>query len=83
VYKGKNDIEAPIDNLDRIPVKNTIIIAISLASFFIIWRFKYSVHSPLLKSNWYFTNSQIAYVNSMGISGQVIGAFCIRIYPDW
>jgi MFS transporter, putative metabolite:H+ symporter len=78
------DIGARIDNLGRIPVKKSIIIAISLASFFALYdvsNFQYI--SPVLKSNWHLTDSQIAYSISMRLLGQVIGAFCIPIYADW
>lgn len=57
------DIGARIDNLGRIPVKKSIIIAISLASFFALYdisNFQYI--SPVLKSNWHLGDSQIAKV---------------------
>jgi putative MFS transporter len=73
-----------IDNLGRIPIKRTIIIAISLAGFFALYdvsNFQYI--SPVLKSDWHLTDAQIAYAISMRILGQVIGAFCITIYADF
>lgn len=73
-----------IDNLGRIPIKRTIIIAISLAGFFALYdvsNFQYI--SPVLKSDWHLTDSQIAYAISMRILGQVIGAFCSTIYADF
>ena len=73
-----------IDNLGRIPIKRTIIIAISLAGFFALYdvsNFQYI--SPVLKSDWHLTDAQIAYTISMRILGQVIGAFCITIYADF
>jgi putative MFS transporter len=73
-----------IDYLGRIPVKRSILIAISLSSFFALYdvsNFQYI--SPVLKSDWHLTDAQIAYVISMRILGQVIGAFCISLYADW
>ena len=61
------DIGDRLDNLDRIPVKKSIIIAISLASFFALYdvsNFQYI--SPVLKSVWHLTDSQIAYSISIG-----------------
>lgn len=73
-----------IDNLGRIPVKKTILIAICLAGFFALYdvsNFQYI--SPVLKSEWHLTDAQIAYAISMRVLGQVIGAFCITIYADF
>lgn len=77
------DIGDRIDKLGRVPVKKSIIIAISLAGFFALYdvsNFQYI--SPVLKSVWHLTDSQIAYSISMRILGQVVGAFCIPIYAD-
>ena len=79
-----SDIGTQIDKLGRIPVKRSIIIAISLASFFALYdvsNFQYI--SPVLKSDWHLTDEQIAYAISMRILGQVIGAFCMAVYADW
>jgi putative MFS transporter len=73
-----------IDYLGRIPVKRSVIIAISLSSFFALYdvsNFQYI--SPVLKSDWHLTYAQIAYVISMRILGQVTGALCISLYADW
>lgn len=73
-----------IDNLGRIPIKRTIIIAISLAGFFALYDVSNFLYiSPVLKSDWHLTDAQIAYAISMRILGQVIGAFCITIYADF
>ena len=83
--KDKNyDIGSRLDNLGRIPIEKSIIIAISLSSFFALYdvsNFQYI--SPVLKSAWHLTDSQIAYSISMRILGQVVGAFCISTYADW
>ena len=73
-----------IDYLGRIPIKRSVLIAIGLSSFFALYdvsNFQYI--SPVLKSDWHLTDAQIAYVISMRILGQVIGAFCISLYADW
>ena len=78
------DIGSRLDNLGRIPIKKSIIVAISLSSFFALYdvsNFQYI--SPVLKSAWHLTDSQIAYSISMRILGQVVGAFCISTYADW
>ena len=78
------DIGDGIDNLGRIPVRRSILIAISLAGFFALYdvsNFQYI--SPVLKSDWHLTDTQIAYAISMRILGQVIGAFCITICADF
>ena len=78
------DIGAQIDNLGRFPVRKSIIIAISLGSFFALYditNFQYI--SPILISQWDLTDAQIAYAISMRVLGQVVGAFCISIIADW
>jgi len=77
-------IGAQIDNLGRIPVSKSIIIAISIGSFFALYditNFQYI--SPILISEWHLTDAQIAYAISMRVLGQVVGAFCIPIFADW
>ena len=78
------DIGAQIDTLGRFPVRKSIIIAISLGSFFALYditNFQYI--SPMLSSVWDLTDAQIAYAISMRVLGQVVGAFCISIIADW
>jgi putative MFS transporter len=78
------DIGAQIDTLGRIPVRKSIIITISLGSFFALYditNFQYI--APLLSSEWDLTDAQIAYAISMRVLGQVVGAFCISIIADW
>jgi MFS transporter, putative metabolite:H+ symporter len=78
------DIGAQIDTLGRIPVRKSIIIAISLGSFFALYditNFQYI--SPLLSSEWDLTDAQIAYAISMRVLGQVVGAVCISTIADW
>ena len=86
--KGNKDIASAIgtriDYLGRIPIKRSVLIAIGFSSFFALYdvsNFQYI--SPVLKSDWHLTDAQIAYVISMRILGQVIGAFCISLYADW
>jgi putative MFS transporter len=79
-----SDIGTRIDKLGRIPVRRSILIAISLAGFFALYdvsNFQYI--SPVLKSDWHLTDAQIAYAISTRVLGQVIGAFCMAIYADW
>jgi MFS family permease len=76
-------IGAGIDSLGRIPLNRSIIIAISLSSFFALYdvsNFQYI--SPVLKSDWHLTDTEIAYAISMRVLGQVIGAFCITVCAD-
>ena len=78
------DIGDGIDNLGRIPVKKSVIIAICLAGFFALYdvsNFQYI--SPVLKLDWHLTDAQIAYAISTRVIGQVIGAFCITICADF
>ena len=73
-----------IDNLGRIPVKKSVIMAICLAGFFALYdvsNFQYI--SPVLKLDWHLTDAQIAYAISTRVLGQVIGAFCITICADF
>jgi MFS transporter, putative metabolite:H+ symporter len=79
-----NSIRDGIDNLGRIPVKKSVLIAICLAGFFALYdvsNFQYI--SPVLKLDWHLTDTQIAYAISTRVLGQVIGAFCITICADF
>jgi MFS transporter, putative metabolite:H+ symporter len=69
--------------LQKIPLKNSVIIAISLASFFTYYDItNYSYISPILKTTWSIGDAEIAYGASMTIFGYVIGAICITVFSD-
>ncbi|HKG87747.1 MAG TPA: MFS transporter, partial [Nitrososphaeraceae archaeon] len=72
-----------IDALQKIPLKASILIAISLASFFTYYDItNYSYISPILKTTWNIGDAEIAYGASMTIFGYVIGAICITVFAD-
>ncbi|MGI0021185.1 MAG: MFS transporter, partial [Nitrososphaera sp.] len=72
-----------IDGLNRIPLKPSVIVAISLASFFTYYDVSnYAYISPVLKSTWGVTDAEIAGGASLTILGYVIGAFCITLLAD-
>ena len=69
--------------MQKIPLKNSVIIAISLASFFGHYDItNYSYISPILKTTWSIGDAEIAYGASMTIFGYVIGAICITVFSD-
>ena len=69
--------------MQKIPLKNSVIIAISLASFFAYYDItNYSYISPILKTTWSIGDAEIAYGASMTIFGYVIGAICITVFSD-
>jgi MFS family permease len=77
------ELAARIDSLQKLPVKTTVIIAISLASFFAYYDItNYSYVSPILKTTWSIGDAEIAYGASMTIFGYVIGAICITVFAD-
>jgi putative MFS transporter len=77
------ELAARIDTLQKLPVKTTVIIAISLASFFAYYDItNYSYISPILKTTWSIGDAEIAYGASMTIFGYVIGAICITVFSD-
>ena len=72
-----------IDALQKIPVKTSVLITISLASFFAYYDItNYSYISPILKTTWSIGDAEIAYGASMTIFGYVIGAICITMFSD-
>lgn len=72
-----------IDGLKRIPLKPSVIVAISLASFFTYYDVSnYAYISPVLKSTWGVTDTEIAAGASLTILGYVVGAFCITLLAD-
>ena len=77
------ELAARIDALQNIPLKTSVMIAISLASFFAYYDItNYSYISPILKNTWNIGDSEIAYGASMTIIGYVIGAICITVFAD-
>jgi putative MFS transporter len=78
-----DELASRIDALQKIPLKASIIIAISLASFFTYYDItNYSYISPILKTTWNIGDAEIAYGASMTIFGYVIGAICITVFAD-
>ena len=78
-----DELGSRIDALQKIPLKTSIIIAISLASFFTYYDItNYSYISPILKTTWHIGDAEIAYGASMTILGYVIGAICITVFAD-
>lgn len=78
-----DELGSRIDALQKIPLKTSVIIAISLASFFTYYDItNYSYISPILKATWNIGDTEIAYGASMTILGYVIGAICITVFAD-
>ena len=78
-----DELGSRIDALQKIRLKTSVIIAISLASFFTYYDItNYSYISPILKTTWNIGDTEIAYGASMTIFGYVIGAICITVFAD-
>jgi putative MFS transporter len=78
-----DELGSRIDALQKISLKTSVIIAISLASFFTYYDItNYSYISPILKATWNIGDTEIAYGASMTILGYVIGAICITVFAD-
>lgn len=74
---------ARIDKLGRIPVSPSVLIAVSLASFFTYYDItNYAYVAPVLKAAWSIGDDQVAIGASMTIIGYVIGAFAITKFAD-
>lgn len=72
-----------IDSLEKIPMSASVLLAISLASFFTYYDFSnYAYISPMLKESWNVQDSEIALGASLTVLGYVIGAVLITIYAD-
>lgn len=72
-----------IDGLNRIPLNPSVIIAISLASFFTYYDVSnYAYISPVLRTAWGVSDTQIAVGASFTIVGYVIGALLITLLAD-
>ncbi|WP_415280615.1 MFS transporter [Candidatus Nitrososphaera sp. FF02] len=77
------EVGKKIDGLKKIPFKPSVIIAISLASFFTYYDVSnYAYISPVLRNVWGVTDAQIAAGASLTIVGYVIGAVIITILSD-
>src|SRR5215217_6494701 len=78
-----DELGSRIDALQKIPLKTSVIIAISLASFFTYYDItNYSYISPILKTTWHIGDAQIAYGASMTIFAYTHGrkpAFILSI----
>ena len=78
------DIGDGIDNLGRIPVKKSVIIAICLAGFFALYdvsNFQYISPVPEVRVASHRRANRLRDFNKS--IGQVIGAFCITICADF
>lgn len=84
IEKGPvEEIGEKIDGLGRIPLKLNIMVAISLASFFVYYDVSnYAYISPVLKNVWGVTDAEIATGASLTIAGYLIGAISITILSD-
>jgi MFS transporter, putative metabolite:H+ symporter len=81
--KYTNEIGSRLDFLQKIPLSNTLIVAISLAGFFTYYDLtNYSYISPVFKDIWDIGDKEIAFGASMTILGYVVGSFCISIVSD-
>lgn len=81
--KYTNEIGSKLDFLQKIPLTNTLIIAISLAGFFTYYDLtNYAYISPVFKTIWDIGDKEIAFGASMTILGYVVGSFCISIVSD-
>jgi MFS transporter, putative metabolite:H+ symporter len=81
--KHTNEIGSRLDFLQKIPLTNTLIIAISLAGFFTYYDLtNYAYISPVFKAIWEIGDKEIAFGASMTILGYVIGSFCISFVSD-
>lgn len=77
------EIGERMDSLSKIPLRPSVIVAISLASFFTYYDVSnYAYISPVLRNVWGITDAQIALGASMTIVGYVIGAVCITVLSD-
>jgi putative MFS transporter len=78
------ELGSKIDRLDRIPLRLSVIVAISLASFFTYYDVSnYAYASPVLKNVWGVSDAEIATGASLTILGYVIGALCITLLADY
>lgn len=83
-YVDSNELGTKIDALKRIPLKTSIVVAISLSIFFTYYDISnYAYISPVLKTTWKIGDAQIAYGGTMFVLGYVIGALCIAIIADY
>lgn len=72
-----------IDRLGRIPLKISVMMAISLASFFTYYDVtNYAYISPVLKSTWHITDADVAAGASLTVIGYVAGAIGITLLAD-
>jgi MFS transporter, putative metabolite:H+ symporter len=81
--KYKNEIGSRLDFLQKIPLTNTLIIAVNLAGFFTYYDLtNYAYISPVFKAIWDIGDKEIAFGASMTILGYVVGSFRISIVSD-
>jgi putative MFS transporter len=79
-----HEIASRMDFLERIPLSNMALVAISLASFFTYYDLtNFSYISPTIKVIWNLQDTQIALAASMTIFGYVIGSFTISFLSDY
>ena len=82
--KYTNEIGSRLDFLQKIPLTNTLIVAISLAGFFTYYDLtNYAYISPVFKDIWDIGDKEIAFGASMTILGYssrfLLHFYCIRI----
>jgi putative MFS transporter len=78
-----HELAEKIDRLGKIPLKISVMMAISLASFFTYYDVtNYAYISPVLKSAWRITDADIAVGASLTVAGYVAGAIGITLMAD-
>src|SRR5689334_14203410 len=77
------ELAEKIDRLSKIPLRISIMMAISLASFFTYYDVtNYAYISPVLKGAWHVTDADIAAGASLTVVGYVAGAIGITLLAD-
>ena len=72
-----------IDSLNRVPLGKSVILALSLASFFAYYDFSnYAYISPSIRELWNLPDSELAFGGSVTVFGYVVGSFGITAYAD-
>lgn len=77
------ELGARIDALNKVPLRISVLLGISLSSFFTYYDItNYAYIAPVLKAAWGVGDDEIAVGASTTILGYVIGAFTITVFAD-
>ena len=77
------ELAEKIDRLSKVPLRISVMMAISLASFFTYYDVtNYAYISPVLKGAWHVTDADIAAGASLTVVGYVAGAMGITLLAD-